>query len=116
MIKFDPATVAVDDSWVVFPITVTDDSLNAFKSMHGGAIATLADIFTTIHLWGLEPESKHVSAAFDISYLRPLPAAALVSCKTRVVKKGKRLAFTEFVFTDPSGTALAKGTHTKAFI
>ena len=116
LVKFDPSTITQNDSCISFPLEVTDDSLNAFQSMHGGAVATLADVFTTIHLWGLEPGSKHVSAGLEVSYLRPLPAAARVSCRTRVVKKGKRLAFTEFSFVDEEGTVLSKGTHTKAFI
>jgi uncharacterized protein (TIGR00369 family) len=116
LVKFDPSTVEERESWIVFPLVVADESQNAFRSMHGGAVATLADVFTTVHLWGLDPESKHVSAVFDVSYLRPLTAGSTVSCMTRVVKKGKRLAFTEFQFVDSKNTVLARGTHIKAFI
>ena len=113
----DISAAATADGTIVFPFHVSGDTTNCFNSMHGGALATLADVFTTIHLWGLDSEKRHVSANFEISYISPALSNSVVECRTRVTKDGKRLAFTEFEFVEKSGgKMLAKGSHTKAYI
>lgn len=102
---------------MVFPFAGGKDACNAFKSIHGGALAALADMFTTLHLWGQDPQSRHVSVNFDIQYLSAAKAGGSFECVTRVTKRGKRLAFTEFQFVDQkTGEVVCHGTHTKAFI
>lgn len=116
-VQFEPNSIRVlKEGDMVFPFTGGKEATNAFKSMHGGALASLADMFTTLHLWGQDPQSRHVSVNFDIHYLAAAPVGGQFECITRIVKKGKRLCFTEFTFVNPAGDVLCKGTHTKAFI
>ena len=117
---FDASKILVRPSTpnhLVFPFTATPDVCNAFQSAHGGALATLGDIFTTIHLWGMEPGSRHVSVGFSIQFLSAAEVGKQFECRTAVAKKGKRLAFTEFQFVDTaSGSVVATGSHTKSFL
>lgn len=121
-VKFDPSRIRSDSkqrdkSVLIFPITAGKGATNAFHSMHGGALASLADMFTTLHLWGEDPQSRHVSVSFDIQYLAAAQVGKDFECHTKIVKKGKRLAFTEFEFRDKeTQDIVCKGTHTKAFI
>lgn len=117
---FDASKIAVRSTTpfhLVFPFTATPNVCNAFQSAHGGALATLGDIFTTIHLWGLDPNSRHVSVGFSIEFLSAAEVGKGFECRTAVTKKGKRLAFTEFQFVDvASGSVVATGKHTKSFL
>lgn len=102
---------------LTFPFTATPNICNAFKSAHGGALATLGDVFTTIHLWGLDPTSRHVSVGFSVQFLSAAEVGKLFECRTSITKKGRRIAFTEFQFVDAaSGTVVATGSHTKSFL
>jgi uncharacterized protein (TIGR00369 family) len=116
-VEFQPRKVTQRGAAMVFPFHGGKQACNAFQSVHGGALAALADMFTTLHLWGQEPQSRHVSVNLDIQYLSAAKVGGSFECVTRVTKKGKRLAFTEFEFFDQkSGDIVCKGTHTKAFI
>ena len=100
-----------------FPFTVTKGATNKYAALHGGAFAALADVFTTAHLWGLQPTSSHVSVDFNIQYSAGAPMGSRVVCVTDVPKAGARLAFTKFSFRSADGKILyAEGTHTKAIL
>lgn len=116
-VEFQPRRVSHRGSCMVFPFVGGKDATNAFKSIHGGALAALADMFTTLHLWGLDPQSRHVSVNLDIQYLAAAKTGGKFECVTSITKRGKRLAFTEFQFFDQkTGEVVCKGTHTKAFV
>jgi uncharacterized protein (TIGR00369 family) len=102
---------------LVFPFTVTLEVTNGFEQLHGGAYAALADVFTTAHLWGLRPESAHVSMDFNVQYYKGIPVGTDVHCVTRVTKLGNKVAFTHFSFVDAtSGAIHCEGSHTKAMV
>lgn len=117
-VRFEPSKIYHESrSVLVFPLVAGKEAANAFRSLHGGALASLADMFTTLHLWGEDPQSRHVSVSFDIQYLAAAMVGKEFECLTKIVKKGKRLAFTEFEFRDrQTKEVVCKGTHTKAFI
>lgn len=102
---------------LIFPFLVTADACNGVGSCHGGVLSSLADVFTTVHLWGLEPERKHVSVNLDVNFLAAAFKDSTVECHTTVSRMGKRLSFTDFRFIDVnSQKLLATGTHNKAYI
>lgn len=100
---------------LVFPLRVLPSVSNSFNALHGGAYAALADVFTTVHLWSIDPKSKHVSADFNIQYYAGSPVGSEVTCVTEVTKMGKRLSFTRFTF-ECDGKPVAEGSHTKAML
>lgn len=99
-----------------FQFSVTPSMCNVFGSLHGGCTATLGDVFTTIHLWSLFPESKHVSIDLSVNYYRAVTVNTALLCTTRVLKSGKRIAFTEFEFANEKLEVVAKGFHNKSFV
>jgi acyl-coenzyme A thioesterase 13 len=108
------------DACLVFPFTVAPGVTNAFGTMHGGNYAALADVFTSLHLWGMAADVNHVSTAFSIDYMAAAPAGGRVECVTTVVKRGRSVGFTKFEFVlvgaDGKRTLCATGTHTKSMI
>jgi uncharacterized protein (TIGR00369 family) len=108
------APVLGDSGTLEFPFTVVPEVCNSYAALHGGAYAALADVFTTAHLWGVEPHASHVSMDFSIQYYAALPAGTQATCVTKISRLGGRVAFTSFSFRSPDGTIHAEGTHTKA--
>lgn len=109
--------VELDGGRLAFPFSIDESMTNRFDALHGGAYAALADVFTTAHLWGLEPSASHVSVDFNIQYYKGCPRGTAVQCVTDTPRVGGRLAYTRFSFVDrESGTVFAEGTHTKAMI
>ena len=105
------------DVALTFPFHVTEMACNGVGSCHGGVLSSLADVFTTVHLWGLEPGRKHVSVNLELDFMCAALTNTRVQCNTVVMRRGKKLAFTSFSFVDErTGQLLAKGSHTKAYI
>lgn len=85
-----------------FASTVAQEHSDATNHIHTGILATLADVQTSLHLWGLVgPKSLHVSVGIDLNFCAPQeleapkPGERLV-CLTRSPKVGKQLAFLEY--------------------
>lgn len=83
--------------------------------IHGGVIATAADIVAGFAAYSLvAPEDHVVTGEIKISYLRPGKGDKLYA-KGWVIKSGKRLSFCEAeVFTESAGkkTLIARATTT----
>eukprot|EP00744_Colponema_vietnamica_P014201 GILI01019894.1.p1 GENE.GILI01019894.1~~GILI01019894.1.p1 ORF type:complete len:153 (+),score=32.51 GILI01019894.1:76-534(+) len=118
VINFNPQQLTIDEKTneLKLRFTPTAESCNGVKSMHGGAIATFADVFTTIHLWGQKPEVQTVSTSLDLSYISAVFRDKEFIAVSRVVKFGKSLAFTEFEIQNDKGEAMVTGSHQKAVI
>jgi uncharacterized protein (TIGR00369 family) len=97
---------------LVFPWDPTRGSHNGFKSVHGGALSTLADAFTKIHVRAFEPTKAVASVSFEISFLSAVFEDKRCSCVTRLVHQSNDIVFTDFSFEDmDSGEVYARGTH-----
>lgn len=85
-----------------FAGTVSGESCDTKGQIHTGVLATLADVESSIHLWGLAgPKSIHVSVGIDLNFtapgkLTPPMEGERLLLLTRSPKIGKQLAFLEF--------------------
>ncbi|KPA81890.1 hypothetical protein ABB37_04137 [Leptomonas pyrrhocoris] len=97
---------------LVFPWRPEQGCRNGFKSVHGGAISTLADAFTKMHVRAYLPDKPVKSVSFDISFLSAVFENTKCSCVTRLVHQSNDIVFTDFSFEDEdSGAVYARGTH-----
>lgn len=112
-VAFKPESVTEkQDGTLIFPWQATKGSLNGFKSVHGGALSTLADVFTKIHAKASSPESKVSSVSFEISFLSAVFQDKSCICVTRLTNKADNIVFTDFSFEDETtGEIYARGTH-----
>jgi len=103
---------------IAFPFKVRHEGTDTSGGLHVGMMSALADVYTTLHLWGVAPAQKHVSVDFNVVVHQPLLPAHDAEMITRVSKFGKRLAFTEFRVVDRADPSIvfASGTHTKAIL
>lgn len=115
-VLFKPETVRErTDGTLVFPWQATKGSLNGFKSVHGGALSTLADVFTKIHAKASSPDSKVNSVSFEISFLSAVFEEKSCTCVTRLANQTDSMVFTDFSFQDETtGEVYARGTHVVA--
>lgn len=88
---------------------------NSYRSLHGGATASVVDIIGTICFLGVDNTKPGVSLDISVSYPSAAAAEEKVSIKGRVLKMGKRIGFSEVVLYGKDGKVVASGRHTKAF-
>ncbi|RNF09591.1 hypothetical protein TraAM80_02073 [Trypanosoma rangeli] len=113
-VEFAPdKVIEKKDGVLSFPWTVRYGALNGFKSAHGGALSTLADAFTRVHLSAVTTSEKLNSVSFEISFLNAIAENTECICLTRLVSLDVgNLAFMDFSFEDEkSGQVFARGTH-----
>lgn len=82
--------------------------------VHGGAIATLADVSVMAAAWSTEqsPESlRGVTISMSVQYLAPARSTDLVAVG-RVLHRGKSVVHCEVEVTTPAGDPVAKAVGT----
>lgn len=112
-VLFTPSSIRErPEGSLVFPWEPKRGSHNGFKSVHGGALSTLADAFTKIHARAYAPASAVKSISFEISFLSAVFEDRKCSCVTRLVQQVNDIVFTDFSFEDENtGEVYARGTH-----
>ncbi|OBK52555.1 PaaI family thioesterase [Mycobacterium sp. 1081908.1] len=82
--------------------------------VHGGAIATLADLTVMAAAWcGVDapPSLRGVTVSMALDYMAPARATDLIGVG-RVLRRGRSLVNCEAEIVDPSGTLVAKALAT----
>ena len=93
-------------------LEVTAELTNRFGTLHGGCVATLVDVLTTVALLTVTTQGG-VSTDLSVSYCAPAPTGARVMITCEVLKVGKTLAWMECVLKNEDGSVIATGRHTK---
>lgn len=93
-------------------LTVEKKLLNPHGVLHGGVISTIADTGMGAALYTrLDEGESCATAEIKITYLRSVTAGTL-TCDTKVIHKGRRIAFLESeVWNDERLVAKASGTY-----
>ena len=74
--------------------------------VHGGAIATLADVAACAAVWSLEETVRSATISMTVNYTGFATESDLVA-RARVRRKGKRIASLSVEITDDSGALVA---------
>jgi uncharacterized domain 1 len=95
---------------VVTQLVVEEHNTNAYSILHGGAVATMADISMAIACitTGIMP----ITGSMNISFLSTGKAGNKITAVGQVTKPGKTAYFTETTVEDEMGRIIAKGTGT----
>jgi acyl-coenzyme A thioesterase 13 len=73
---------------------------NYQRSMHGGAVATLADmVMGLVHRRSGEPRVHTVTASMTVDYIGSAKVGEWVEGTAKVLKQGRRLYFSECLIT-----------------
>lgn len=84
------------DTSVSFAFTVRPQHCNRMNSLHGGCIASIFDLTTTLSLARIRRpgfwDSMGVSRSLSVTYLRPAPTGTELLIECEVVQVGRTLA------------------------
>ncbi|CAF0741536.1 unnamed protein product [Brachionus calyciflorus] len=105
-------------------LKVDEKLINMNKTIHGGALASLLDISTTVALYNTPIRKLGVSVDLNISYMKPAKLNETILIDGKVVRYGSKLAFLEAKFylkeADSYETKkellIATGSHTKFIV
>ncbi|OQV06033.1 hypothetical protein CLAIMM_10674 [Cladophialophora immunda] len=120
-IKIDRAWSDGKSSKAVFSMRAGPDFTNRMGNMHGGAVAMIYDMCTTMCAAPLAKEDfwvfGGVSRTLSITYLRPVREAMDLQIECEVLQQGSRLATIRGQMRDKSdGSLLSVAEHNKASI
>jgi acyl-coenzyme A thioesterase 13 len=108
--------VSVDGGHVVIRVEVTLDLVNAAKTLHGGAAATLIDIVGTLAIINADEHNRFgVSTDLNVTWFAPVPLGDVAVVDARVLKTGRTLAFvTADIRRESDDLLCVQGRMTKA--
>lgn len=93
-------------------LTITASLLNPYDTVHGGVVYSLADTGMGGALSTcLEEDERCSTIEIKINYLKSVPSGTL-TCDTKVIHKGKNIAFLESVVKDHEDKPVATATGT----
>lgn len=94
----------------VTQLIVEKHNTNTYGVLHGGAVATMADISMAIACitTGIMP----ITGNMNISFLSKGKAGNMITAVGQVTKPGKTAYFTETTIEDENGRIIARGTGT----
>jgi uncharacterized protein (TIGR00369 family) len=112
LMQFDIADV--EEGRVSFTCQPDESAYNPIGVVHGGLVCTLLDSVCGCAVHSTLPLGKgYTSMEIKVSYLKAVRAdSGLLTATGTVVKGGSRVAFSEAVVTDASGTPVATATST----
>ena len=101
---------------------VREEHFNPAGALHGGVLSTLLDGAMGHALWTIisaeeGPGAFSAAITLNVTFLSSMrtPGATL-TIEGRVVKRGKRIGFTEGIATDEAGVELARATSSYAIL
>lgn len=93
-------------------IDVVEEHLNPGGVVHGGATYTMADTGMAFALMPMLQENElSTTVEIKMSYFKAVREGS-ITCKTDVIKKGKRIAFLESELRDDAGDIVARASGT----
>jgi uncharacterized protein (TIGR00369 family) len=111
---FDFGIVEVEEGRVSFSCLPDESAYNPIGVVHGGLVCTLLDSVTACAVHSTLPQGKgYTSIEIKVSYLKAVTArSGRLTATGTLVKGGSRVAFSEGVVVDESGTPVATATST----
>ena len=98
-------------------MNVDSEMGNLNGTLHGGAIATIIDVATTIAVMSLDKKNRaNVSAELNMSFLSSAPVGSDIYILSQVDRIGRNIAFTECWLYNDKLEKMVSGRHIKAFL
>jgi acyl-coenzyme A thioesterase 13 len=120
-VKWKVLSAPENDGSCLIELKVDETLANVNKVIHGGALASLVDLVTTMALYNTPRRKPGVSVGMNISFLRPARLDETILVEGKVVKAGAKIAYLAAnVYLKNEGSVelkkealVATGTHTK---
>ncbi|XP_015996382.2 acyl-coenzyme A thioesterase 13 [Rousettus aegyptiacus] len=107
--------VFADHGKVICELKVEEEHTNRMGTVHGGFIATLVDVVSSLALlYTTEKRTCGVSVDMNITYTSPAKLGEEIMITAHVLKQGRKLGFAYVDLTNKAtGKLIAQGRHTK---
>lgn len=93
---------------------VEKEHTNIYGTLHGGYIATLVDIITSLALLAHPRQGKGVSVNLNVSYLKPAKKGEHIVIEGITTKAGRTLGYLDCkIYNKDSGDLIATASHCK---
>jgi acyl-coenzyme A thioesterase 13 len=117
--KFDKClanlkVLSIESGLVKCRIPVDKDVSNFYNTLHGGATSTLIDVVGTMAVLSKDPTKPGVSIDLNVSFVRAAKVGETINIEGKLLKIGRKLAYTQVDLTSEDGKLIATGRHTKA--
>ena len=118
--KFDKCmknlrVISIDSDKVVCKLPIDGEVSNFYDTLHGGATSTLVDVVGTMAVLSKDPTKPGVSVELNVSFISAAKIGTNVTIEGRLLKLGRKLAYTQVDVFGENGQLVATGRHTKAF-
>ena len=97
---------------LVVKVPVHTSLTNARNDLHGGAIASLVDVLTSLALFADDPRPS-VTVDLHVTHLCSAPANSIITVDSKVEKIGQNMVFSSCHIYGEDRRLVAKASHTK---
>uniref|UniRef100_A0A8D8PQV7 Acyl-coenzyme A thioesterase 13 n=1 Tax=Cacopsylla melanoneura TaxID=428564 RepID=A0A8D8PQV7_9HEMI len=105
---------ANDKGTCIAELTVEKEHTNIFNTLHGGYIATLVDIITSLAILAHPRVGKGVSVNLNVSYLKPAKLGDELVIEGTTSKAGRTLAYLDCkIYIKSTKEIVATASHCK---
>ena len=102
---------------ILFKMKLQPEYANYLDNLHGGAVATIIDLATSLLLTVCDARNRQsVSVHMDINYLNPISITENILVLCELDRAGKRLGTATAEVYNEGGKLLFKGSHIKSYI
>jgi acyl-coenzyme A thioesterase 13 len=117
--KFDQClsklkVLSVESGLVKCELPIDKSTSNYYDTLHGGATSTLVDVVGTMAVLSKDPLKPGVSVELNVSFIRAANVGETINIEGRLLKLGRKLAYTQVDLIAEDGKLIATGRHTKA--
>lgn len=103
-----------EENEFLFKVTLKPADNNGVGVVHGGYVATIIDVFTTITTFAVtSPFVPSVSLNLNIEYLRAVKDSEFILVKCKNDRIGRSIIFCSCQIFDQNSKLCFKGAHTK---
>lgn len=99
--------ISVEQGTIEASVEVREEMTNPVKMLHGGMIAMICDELCGLAFYSLGASTFYTTVNLSVDYLYSAPLGSVLTCKSSVVRSGKKIANTECFIYAPDGTLIA---------
>jgi acyl-coenzyme A thioesterase 13 len=102
--------------YLVFGLRVKDEFCNLHGTLHGGAMSTLVDCMTTVHVWAADPFGRFaISTDLSVAFYLGVRPGQDLEITTELIGMNNNFAYTTALLT-VGKDIVARGTQTLYFL
>ncbi|MFT4032730.1 MAG: PaaI family thioesterase [Siphonobacter sp.] len=102
--------VAAETDSLTIHFTVRGELCNPMGMLHGGAAAAILDEILGMTVYASGVDHFYTSVNLNVDFLFSAPKGSLLTIKSQIARKGKKIIHVEACITDEQGQLIAKAT------